>query len=63
LGTKGLLKDVGVNDVRKFEEEFLMKMEADHKDVLDALSSGKLDDKITGTIEKVGATVAKNFKA
>ncbi|MBR9861263.1 F0F1 ATP synthase subunit alpha [bacterium] len=63
LGTKGLLRGVPVKDVRRFEEEFLMKMEADHQDVLDALSSGKLDDTLTDTVEKVGAEVAKNFKA
>ena len=62
LGTKGLLRDVPVDEVRKFESEFLMKMGADHQDVLDALSSGKLDDKLTGTLEKVGQEVAKNFK-
>ena len=63
LGTKGLLRDVPVNEVKKFEEEFLMKMDADHKDVLDALSSGKLDDEIISTIESVGSEVAKNYKA
>ena len=63
LGTKGLLRDVPVNQVRKFEEEFLMKMESDHKKVLDALTDGKIDDKSTSTIEKVGAEIAKNFKA
>ena len=57
LGTKGLLKSVPVNQVRKFEEEFLMKMASDHQDVLDALSAGKLDDTITGTIETVGAEI------
>jgi F-type H+/Na+-transporting ATPase subunit alpha len=61
LGTKGLLKSVPVNQVRKFEEEFLMKMASDHQDVLDALSAGKLDDTITGTIETVGAEIAKNY--
>ncbi len=63
LGTKGLLKSVPVNDVRKFEEEFLMKMEADHQDVLDALTVGKLTDEITSTITTVGGDIAKNFKA
>jgi F-type H+-transporting ATPase subunit alpha len=61
LGTKGLLKSVPVNQVRKFEEEFLMKMASDHQNVLDALSAGKLDDTITGTIETVGAEIAKNY--
>ncbi|NNJ56014.1 MAG: F0F1 ATP synthase subunit alpha, partial [Bacteroidia bacterium] len=63
LGTKGLLKNINVADVRKFEEEFLMKMESDHQDILDALTAGKLDGDITGTIETVGAEVAKNYKA
>ncbi|PCJ64131.1 MAG: F0F1 ATP synthase subunit alpha [Bacteroidetes bacterium] len=63
LGTKGLLKSIPVKQVRKFEEDFLMKMDADHGDVLSALSAGKLDSDITATIEKVGAEVAKNYKA
>lgn len=63
LGTKGLLRNVPVDQVRKFEEEFLMKMDADHKDVVDALSAGKFDDNITATIEKVGTELAKNYKA
>ena len=63
LGTKGLLRDVPVNQVKNFEQDFLMKMGADHQDVLDALSSGKLDDTLTGTVEKVGAEVAENYKA
>ncbi|MDB4107434.1 F0F1 ATP synthase subunit alpha [Bacteroidia bacterium] len=63
LGSKGLLKSVPVEQVRKFEEEFLMKMESDHSDVIDALSAGKLDNTITDTIASVGAEVAKNYKA
>jgi F-type H+-transporting ATPase subunit alpha len=63
LGTNGLLRDVPVDQVRKFEEEFLMKLEADHKDVLDALSAGKYDENLTSTIETVGKEIAKNYKA
>lgn len=63
LGTKGMLRNVPVNQVRKFEEEFLMKMSNDHKDVLDALSAGKYDDSLTETIEKVGTEIAQNYKA
>jgi F-type H+-transporting ATPase subunit alpha len=62
LGTKGLLKSVPVNQVKKFEEEFLMKMENDHGDVIDSLSSGKYTPELTDVIEKVGAEVAKNYK-
>ena len=63
LGTKGLLKNVPVDQVRKFEEEFLMKMEADHKDTLDALSAGKYTDELTGVVETVAADISKNYKA
>jgi len=63
LGTKGLLKEVPVDQVKKFEEDFLMKMEAGHQDVLDSLSAGKYTPELTDVLEKVGAEVAKNFKA
>ena len=63
LGTKGLLRSVPVDQVKKFEEDFLMKMDADHKDVLDALSAGKYTPELTDVLEKVGAEVAKNYKA
>ena len=63
LGTKGLLKAVPVNKVRKFEEDFLMKMSADHQDVLDSLSAGKYTPELTDLLEKVGAEVSKNYKA
>ena len=63
LGTKGLLKAVPVNKVRKFEEDFLMKMSADHQDVLDSLSAGKYTPELTDVLEKVGAEVSKNYKA
>jgi F-type H+-transporting ATPase subunit alpha len=58
-----LLKAVPVNKVRKFEEDFLMKMSADHQDVLDSLSAGKYTPELTDVLEKVGAEVSKNYKA
>ena len=57
------MKNVPVDQVRKFEEEFLMKMEADHKDTLDALSAGKYTDELTGVVETVAADISKNYKA
>ena len=63
LGTKGLLKSVPVEQVKKFEEDFLMKMESDHNDVIDALSAGKYTPELTDVLEKIGAEVAKNYKA
>ena len=61
-GTKNLLRNVPVNKVQEFEKDFLMIMENSHKDVLDALAKGKLDETITGTIEKVAADLSSKFK-
>lgn len=63
LGTKGLLRNIPVNQVTKFEEEFLTTMEIKHQNVLDALTIGKYDDELTSVIESIGAEVAKNYKA
>jgi F-type H+-transporting ATPase subunit alpha len=63
LGTKGLLRNVPVNMVTKFEEEFLQVMESKHQNVLDSLTAGKYDDELISVIESVGAEVAKNYKA
>ncbi|NND94890.1 MAG: F0F1 ATP synthase subunit alpha [Flavobacteriales bacterium] len=60
-GTKGLLKEVPVNKVQEFEKEFLMVMENSHKEVLDGLAAGKLDDNITGTLESVAKDLAAKY--
>lgn len=60
-GTKGLLKDVPVNKVQEFEKEFLMIMENSHRDALDILAAGKLEESVTQTIEKVAKDVAAKY--
>ena len=60
-GTKGLLRSVPVNKVQEFEKDFLMVMENSHKDVLDLLAQGKLDENITGTLEQVAKEVAAKY--
>jgi F-type H+-transporting ATPase subunit alpha len=61
LGSKGLLGKVPVAKVRKFEQEFLTIMRNSHSDTLAALKAGKLDDQITGTLEKVGGDLVKSY--
>ncbi|PCJ88173.1 MAG: F0F1 ATP synthase subunit alpha [Flavobacteriales bacterium] len=61
-GTKGLLSDVPVNKVREFEEEYLNLLDAQHRDVLDTLLSGKLTDDVTATLEKVCVELAAKYK-
>jgi F-type H+-transporting ATPase subunit alpha len=52
-GMKGLLSKIPVESVKKFEEDYLAYLENNHKDVLNALGAGQIDDNITGVLEKV----------
>lgn len=63
LGTSNALREVPVNRVREFEAEYLMYLEKNHKDILDKLKSGKIDDEITGVLLSAGKEVAKNYKS
>ena len=59
LGTKNLMRNVPVKDIRKFEAEFTSQLEERHPEVLSALKAGKLDDSITSVLE----TMAKELSA
>jgi len=63
LGSKGLLRDVPVNQVRKFEAEFIEYMNAKHRDTLDALKAGKYTDAETSVLEKVAADLSANYSS
>ncbi len=53
LGTKGLLADVPLAEVNKFEKQFLEFLEMKHQeDVLDVLKSGKITDEVTAILEE-----------
>ena len=60
-GTKGLLQKVPVNQIKQFEREFLNIMRVEHKDVLEELKSGKINDDLTGVIEKACANLVSQF--
>ncbi len=62
-GTKGLMAPVPVEKVRECQDQFLETMRNSHKDVIDLLGSGKIDDAATATIESVMADVAGQFKS
>lgn len=62
LGTKGLLRDVPVNQVRKFETEFVEYLNVNHRDTLDALQAGKYTDAETSVLEKVAADLTAGYK-
>jgi F-type H+-transporting ATPase subunit alpha len=61
-GTKGLLKEVPIDKIRDFEEEFLSTLEIRNPDVLKNILDGKWDDQVTSQIEEVALDVAAQFK-
>ncbi len=61
-GTMGLLKDVPISKVKSFESEFIEFLELKHRDTLDSLHEGILNDDITGVLEKVAADLVIKYR-
>lgn len=62
-GTMGLLKDVPINQVRNFEREFIEILSLKHRNVLDQLRDGVINNDVTSVIEKVAADVAMKYRS
>ena len=60
-GSKNLLRNVPVNKVKEFEKDFLEYLNNTHKDSLNALKAGKLDDAITDVIEKAAKEISAKY--
>ncbi len=61
-GTNNLLRDVPVEKVHDFEENYLAIMREKHADVLAELKEGKLTDKAIETMKKTAADIAGRYK-
>jgi F-type H+-transporting ATPase subunit alpha len=61
-GTKGLLRDVPLHKVKEFERDFIEILEMKHRNILDALRDGTLNDEVTGTLERVAAELTVRYK-
>ena len=62
-GTKGLLKDLTLDQVDDFQTTFFQKMRAFHaEDVLEPLSKGKTDPEIFTIIEKEAASIVNGLR-
>jgi F-type H+/Na+-transporting ATPase subunit alpha len=61
-GTMGLLKDVPVNKVKEFENEYLEYLDLKHRDILDMLAEGILNNDITDVLEKAANELAAKYK-
>ncbi len=60
-GTKGLLKDVPVNQVRYFERDYIELLKSQHADVLATIKSGVINDDVTSVLEKAASEVAGRY--
>ena len=60
-GSKNLLKSVPVKKVKEFERSYIDYLNNKHRDTLDALKAGKLDDTITEVLEKVAKELSAQY--
>jgi F-type H+/Na+-transporting ATPase subunit alpha len=60
-GTTGLLKDIPIQKVRSFENEYLEMLELRHRDTLDKIRDGQITSEITGVLEKVASELVLKF--
>ena len=61
-GSKELLKEVPIEKVKAFENDFLELMELQHRDKLDLLKVGTINADIEDAIVKIAAEVADRYK-
>ena len=61
-GTMGLLKDVPINKVKNFEIDFIELLELKHRDTLDSLREGILNDDITKILENVASDLVIKYR-
>jgi F-type H+-transporting ATPase subunit alpha len=60
-GSKNLLRNVPVNKVKEFEKDYIEYLNNKHRDTLNALKAGKLDDNITDVLEKVAKEISAKY--
>lgn len=61
LGTKNLMRNVPVNKIREFENDFTNQLEARHPEVLAALKAGKFDDQLTGVLDTMAKEMTSKY--
>jgi F-type H+-transporting ATPase subunit alpha len=60
-GTKRLLLKVPVNKIHQFEDDFLAQLELRHKNVLETLRLGQLNDEVLKTLESIAKDLAGKY--
>lgn len=61
VSTKGHIDNVPAEKVKAFEKEFLNLLYAQHKDILEDLRKGKLDDNVIDVLKSTSENLAKKY--
>ena len=61
-GSKNLLRNVPVKNVKEFERDYLEYLNAKHRDTLDTLKKGKLTDDVIDVLVETAKEVSKKFQ-
>jgi F-type H+-transporting ATPase subunit alpha len=60
-GSKNLLRNVPVENVKEFEKDYLAYLNAKHRKSLDVLKSGKLTDEVLAVLEKAAKEISAKY--
>lgn len=60
-GTKNLLRNVPVNKVKEFEKDYIQYLRLQHKETMNLLKKGKIDDEITAVLDKAAKEVSAKY--
>jgi F-type H+-transporting ATPase subunit alpha len=61
-GNKGLLEELPIEKVKEFEKEFLDFLELKHKDTLEKIKGGKIDEEVEKLLAAVAKEMIERFK-
>lgn len=61
-GTNALLKDIPIGKIKEFEEVFITNLNANHKNIMERLAKGELDNEISDVLKKTALEIANNYK-
>jgi F-type H+-transporting ATPase subunit alpha len=63
VSTKGLMDKVAINKVKAFENAFTDTLSANHKNILEKLRKGVLDEEVESTLKNVANDLSKAYAA
>lgn len=60
-GTTGLLKNIPVEKIKAFENDFLQMLELKYADVVNQIDQGSWNDEITNVLEQLASEVSASY--